>query len=306
MNLPDPAVSGATKIDFDYSVAFSRNLGWVTGNEQQVLRGTRVAIAGLGGVGGAHLLALARLGVGRFKIADFDEFGVQNFNRQAGAFMSTVGLPKSDVLQRMALDINPSLEIEVFPGGVTDSNLAQFLNGVDVYVDGIDFFALDARIAVFEACRARGIPAVTAAPLGLGCGLLYFAPNGMPFDDYFRFRGADRQERYVRFIAGLSPAMLQRSYLVQPESVNFGERRGPSTIIACELCAGLMAAAVLKIVLRRGALRAAPWSLQFDGYKHQLVHTWRPLGNANPLQRLLMLLIRRKLNLAPEQHVLKS
>ena len=300
MNRPDPAATHAATPNFDYGVAFSRNLGWVTDGEQQALRGTCVAIAGLGGVGGAHLLALARLGIGRFRIADFDEFGVHNFNRQAGAFMSTVGLPKADVLERMALDINPTLELDVFRGGVTDANLAQFLDGVDVYVDGIDFFALDARIAVFEACRVRGIPAVTAAPLGMGCGLLYFAPDGMSFNDYFRLRGANRQEQYVRFIAGLSPAMLQRNYLVQPESVNFGERRGPSTIIACELCAGLTAAAVLKIILRRGTLRPAPWAMQFDGYRHQLVCTWRPWGNANPLQRLLMRLIRHKLHLSSE------
>jgi molybdopterin/thiamine biosynthesis adenylyltransferase len=285
---------------FTYEAAFSRNIGWLTDAEQAKLRTTRVAIAGLGGVGGAHLLALTRLGIGRFRVADFDDFGVHNFNRQAGAFMSTVGLAKADVLERMALDINPTLDLDVFRDGVTDANLARFLDGVDVYVDGIDFFALDARIAVFEACRARGIPAVTAAPLGMGCGLLYFAPDGMPFDEYFRFKGSSRQEQYVRFIAGLSPAMLQRNYLVQPAAVNFGERRGPSTIIACELCAGLTASAVLKIVLRRGALRPAPWAIQFDAYKHQLVHTWRPFGNANPLQRLLMLLIRHKLNLAPE------
>ena len=59
---------------FDYEEAFSRNLGWVTPAEQQTLRSKRIAIAGLGGVGGAHLLTLARLGIGRFHLADFDRF----------------------------------------------------------------------------------------------------------------------------------------------------------------------------------------------------------------------------------------
>jgi tRNA A37 threonylcarbamoyladenosine dehydratase len=67
---------------FDYSSAFSRNIGWVTADEQAKLRDSRVAIAGLGGVGGPHLLTLARLGVGKFNIADFDRFELQNFNRQ--------------------------------------------------------------------------------------------------------------------------------------------------------------------------------------------------------------------------------
>ncbi len=290
---PEQAAGAA----FDYQTAFSRNIGWVTAAEQQTLRRTKVAIAGLGGVGGAHLLALARLGIGRFAIADFDEFGVHNFNRQAGAFMSTVGAAKSEVLCRMARDINPELEIDVFPEGVHADNLERFLSGVDIYVDGIDFFAVAAREMVFAGCHRRKVPAVTAAPLGMGVGLLYFSPNGMSFEDYFRLSGVSEQEKYVRFIAGLSPAMLQRDYLAVPSAVNFGERRGPSTIIACELCTGLIASSVLKVVLGRGALRAAPWAMQFDAYKHRMTHVWRPFGNRHPLQRLLMGLIRARLNL---------
>ncbi len=57
---------------FDYEVAFSRNIGWFTEAEQARLRGCRVAVGGLGGVGGSHLLTLARLGVGQFTITDLD------------------------------------------------------------------------------------------------------------------------------------------------------------------------------------------------------------------------------------------
>ena len=103
---------------FQYEQAFSRNIGWVTPAEQQQLRGKRIAIAGGGGVGGVHLLTLARLGVTQFHIADFDTFDIPNFNRQVGAMMSTVGQPKADVLARMARDINPALEVKIFPEGV--------------------------------------------------------------------------------------------------------------------------------------------------------------------------------------------
>jgi len=74
---------------FDYATAFDRNIGWLTTAEQQRLRQKRIAIAGVGGVGGSHLLTLARLGVGRFTISDPDRFELANFNRQAGAMMST-------------------------------------------------------------------------------------------------------------------------------------------------------------------------------------------------------------------------
>src|SRR5215213_8249798 len=122
-------------MQFDYRAAFSRNIGWLTEAEQSTLQGARLAIAGLGGVGGPHLLTLGRLGVGKFNIADFDRFELQNFNRQIGASTSTRGLPKTEVLSRMARDINPELEVSAFPEGVTAGNVGEFLRGVDVYVD---------------------------------------------------------------------------------------------------------------------------------------------------------------------------
>lgn len=273
---------------FDYDEAFDRNLGWVTTSEQQVLRGKRIAIAGLGGVGGAHLLTLARLGIGRFAIADMDTFDIVNFNRQAGATVSTVGRRKVDVLSELARDINPGLEIQTFDQGVTGENLDAFLEGVDCYVDGLDYFAFSAREMVFAACSERGIPAVTAAPIGMGAALINFLPGRMSFEQYFRFSGANEGEKAVRFLCGLAPALLHRSYLVDPARVDLPNRRGPSTIMACQLCAGLAAAQVLKIVLPRGAVLAAPWALQFDAYTNRMKKTWRPGGNANPLQRLLI------------------
>jgi molybdopterin/thiamine biosynthesis adenylyltransferase len=290
-SIPETAPVGG----FDYTQAFSRNIGWLTPAEQQRLRVTRVAVAGLGGVGGAHLLTLARLGVGRFHIADFDRFELQNFNRQAGAFVSTLGQEKAEVLARMVHDLNPEAETGVFARGVTPDNVAAFLDGVDVYVDGIDFFAVEARRLLFAECHRRGIPAVTAAPLGMGVSFLYFSPRGMSFEQYFRLEGHDRQEQLARFIAGLSPAMLQRNYIAVPEAVDFNAQRGPSTGMACELCAGVAGTEVLKLVLGRGVVRAAPWAMQFDAYRQRLRFTWRPFGNANPLQQLLLALIRPKL-----------
>lgn len=293
----EPTCTATPSVDFDYDRAFSRNIGWVTRHEQARLQRARIAIAGLGGVGGAHLLTLCRLGLQDYAIADFDRFEVHNFNRQAGAFVSTLGVPKAQALARMARDINPQARIDVYDEGVTPENVERFLKGVDVYVDGIDFFAMPARRLLFNACTRLGIPAVTAAPLGMGVSLLVFLPGGTSFEDYFRLEGHPPQEQYARFIAGLSPAMLQRHYLADPEAVNFAQQRGPSTIMACELCAGVTATTVLKVLLGRGEVRAAPWAMQFDAYSQKLRYTWRPGGNAHPLQWLMLKLIRPRLAL---------
>lgn len=282
---------------FDYEAAFSRNIGWVTAEEQARLRDSCVAIGGMGGVGGVHLLTLARLGIGRFRIAEFDEFEIVNFNRQVGATVSTIGRKKIDVLKEMALDINPEIEIELFRNGVQPDNIGLFLKGVDVYVDGLDFFAFSARRLTFSACEANGIPVVTVAPLGLGVATLVFAPGGMSFEDYFGFEGCDEVEMAIRFLVGLSPAMLQRGYVADMSRVNLVERRGPSSIAACQLCAGVAAVETLKLLLGRGGVRLAPRGSQFDAYRMRYLRTWRPWGHRNPLQRLMRKLVRWQLGL---------
>ncbi len=279
---------------FNYQTAFSRNIGWITPQEQTSLKNKRIAIAGLGGVGGSHLITLTRLGVEKFNISDFDKFELPNFNRQAGATVSHLYRPKTEVMAEMALDINPELEITKFPNGVTTHNLSEFFTGVDLYVDALDFFAFDAREMVFAYCAEQGIPAITAAPLGMGTALLNFLPGQMSFEQYFQLNGKSETDKILHFLLGLSPSMLQRGYLVDQGAVDFLNHKGPSTPMACELCAGVAATQALKILLKRGKVLAAPWGLHFDAYRNKLVKTWRPGGNSNPIQRIAIHLARKQ------------
>ena len=281
--------------DFCYEEAFSRNLGWLTASEQQKLRNSRVAFAGLGGVGGIYLLTLARLGVERFTVADFDTFSLANMNRQAGATLASLEQPKIDVMEKLAREINPALDIRRFPEGVTVDNTESFLEGADVYLDGLDFFALAIRRHVFARCAARGIPAVTVAPLGFGAALLNFVPGGMNFEQYFQLEGHAPADQALRFLVGLSPAMLQIGYLADPSRVKLEEQAGPSSVIGVQLCSGVAAMQAVKLILGRGEIVAAPWGLHFDGYRNKLKRTWRPGGNRHPLQRLILRIAKRRL-----------
>ena len=282
---------------FDYATAFSRNIGWITESEQQRLRTKRVAIAGVGGVGGVHLTTLARLGIGRFHIADLDSFELANFNRQAGAMMSTLGRPKVDVLAEMARDINPECEIEVFPDGVHAGNIDRFFKDVDLYIDGLDAFVFDARELVFAYCARQRIPATSVAPLGMSAALMNFLPGGMTFEEYFQLTGKSDGEKAIRFLVGFAPSLLHRRYLVDPSRVNLAEGRGPSTGLSCMLCAGVAGAEAAKILLGRGKVWAAPHAIQFDGYRNRLAHTWRPGGNRHPLNRAAIAIAKRQLGI---------
>ena len=279
---------------FDYQAAFSRNLGWVRAEEQESLRGRRVAIAGMGGVGGGHLIALARLGIGAFTIADLDSFDLPNINRQAGAFTSTMGRPKAETLAGMAREVNPEIRLRVFPNGITPENLDDFLADADLFVDGIDFFAMDIRRRAFARCRELGIPALTAAPIGMGVGLLAFMPTGMSFEKYFLLEGQTEEEQYLRFLLGVAPRGLHRAYLVDPSRIDLANHRGPSTGAACLLCAGAVAAMATRILLLRGGVEAAPVHHHYDAYLQRFVSTRLRRGNAEPVQRLKLAIARRQ------------
>jgi molybdopterin/thiamine biosynthesis adenylyltransferase len=221
---------------FDYATAFNRNLGWLTEGEQERLRHKRVAIAGMGGVGGYYLTTLARLGVQKFHIADLDQFELANFNRQAGAFISTIGRPKVDVLAEMAWDINPDSQINVFSTASRERISNGFSAESTCIWTGLDAFAFEAREMVFAYCAKRGIPAITVAPLGMSAALMNFMPGGMTFEEYFQLEGCCELEKSIRFLVGFAPSLLHRRYLVDRTRVKLRERMGPSTGLACQLC----------------------------------------------------------------------
>lgn len=284
-----PAVQRTTeevRNPFNYDRAFCRNQGLVSPLEQSRLRSSTVAVAGLGGVGGVHLTTLARLGVGGFHIADLDTFEIENMNRQAGARHSTLGASKVDVMAEYAREINPDVRLKTFPAGINAINIGEFLKGVDVVVDGLDFFALEAREILYDAAERRGIPLVTAGPIGMSAAWLVFQPGGMPWRHYFRWDlGRTREDKLLLFAIGLTPKATQVSY-IDPRSVSLSERRGPSLSLAVELCAGVASAEVLKIILNRGTLSPAPRYHQFDAYQNRCVSGRLLWGNGGLLQRI--------------------
>lgn len=130
------------------------------------LRDARVAVIGVGGVGGFAAEALARAGVGHLLALDSDEVSVTNRNRQILALSSTVGRPKCDVLRERLLDINPELELVTVPEYITEENVAALLDPhrIDFLVDAID--TLSPKICLIQYCLKRGVPMVSSMGAG--------------------------------------------------------------------------------------------------------------------------------------------
>ena len=131
---------------------------------------------------------------------------------------------------------------------------------------------------------------MTTAPLGMGlliwtlclmvCPLMSISDLMMPQGD----------DRFIKFLIGLSPSMLQRGYIVIWAVLIF-HRKGPSRLRSCELCAGVAGTEALKILLgRRDGY--APYGCHFDAYRHKMKMTWRPLGKWNIFQVILFFLLK--------------
>ena len=282
-------------VAFDYAQAFTRNLGLLTSADQAVLRGATIGLPGLGGVGGAHLLTLARCGVGRFVLADADRFELANFNRQAGATLATLGRPKVEVMAEMARAINPELVLRTLPGGLTPENLDEFLQDCQVVVDGLDFFEIRIRRLLFQRAQARQLPVVTCGPLGFSAALLVFLPDGPSFDEFFAIDdGMDELEQLARFAVGLAPAALHFPYL-DPRRVDLAGHRGPSSAAAVSLCAGVAAVETVNLLLKRRPAWAVPRYAQFDPYRMRLAKGVLWGGNRHPWQQLKLWYLRRLL-----------
>ena len=280
---------------YDYFEAFSRNLGFLSREEQGQLKDARVAIAGLGGTGGAQVHALSRMGIGKFHLADPDTFELVNFNRQSGATLPNIGRLKTEVARETILAINPEADIQTFESGVGVENIDTFLEGVDVVVDSLDFYCFEERFLLYRHAREKGLWVLTAPPLGFGFTLLMFDPKGMKFEDYFDFRpDMTERERVIALIAGIAPKPFMLKYLDRSRP-DFEGRRLPSVGAAPFMIAGVMAAEVTRVLTGKGQPMSAPTVYQFDALLRQFRKKTYHWGMRGPVQRLKRFLLDRSL-----------
>ena len=144
---------------------FSRT-GLLLGEEAlQRLQKARVAIFGIGGVGGHLAEALARAGVGRIHLIDRDTVSLSIINRQAVALHSTVGRPKAEVMAERIRDINPACEVTASVCFYLPENAEDFdLSDYDFVADCVDTVAAKLELAV--RCEAVGTPLIAAMGAG--------------------------------------------------------------------------------------------------------------------------------------------
>lgn len=211
------------------------------------LRKSSVAIAGCGGVGGAAAVTLARMGVGSFKLADPGVFDEPDINRQWAANVPNLGRNKTDAYEEMLLAINPQITIKKYPEGVTESNVENFLDNVDLVIDCLDIaVSANLRRELYRQARKNGIYSMTAPILSFGTIFCCSSPTGMSMDKIVEM--IDKGGAQAKF-----PNILRKIFM--PQHLDIIESRIkthkiPSVPISSMVAASIVATESILILLK--------------------------------------------------------
>ena len=169
---------------------YARNQSTLSVQDQKTLTDAHVCIVGLGGLGGAVVEILARLGVGNLTLIDGDIFEESNLNRQLLSTTQNLGTSKPEAAADRVRLINPSVFTRVHPMFLKSANAASLIDGADVVADCLD--NLKTRFLLEKVAKAAGIPLVSAAVAGTygqittifpedpGFGQIYGPENTVP------------------------------------------------------------------------------------------------------------------------------
>lgn len=264
-----------TLSEIKYDDIFSRNFGLLTSSELEKVKSARIGIAGMGGCGSNHLITLARMGFQNFSIADPDFFDISNINRQAGAFLSTVGKMKTQTMQHILNDINPNISIRAFNSGITKDNITEFVESTDIGINAIDFFQIGLYGDFHSTYRKFGKPSIVgASPFAFGASLTVISPQSPDFYEFMGFDSNDtHSEMLDKFVKKMTPSRYAQEYL--PQGIN--EIKDPlentniaSSASALQLCAAITSAEILFMVTGKRSPILAPRVLEIDLHSIQL------------------------------------
>lgn len=156
----------------------SRTQALIGKNNVEKIASKRVTIVGVGGVGGYVATLLARAGVEKIRIIDFDTVSPSNFNRQVVAFKGNEGRLKVEALKDILLSINEDIEVDSVPQKLDKDNVSSLLENSDIVVDAIDI--VKDKVALIIYCKKHNINVISA----MGAGNRYDQPNFYLTDIY--------------------------------------------------------------------------------------------------------------------------
>lgn len=259
----------------NYELLTSRNLGLLDEDAQEKFKRSKVAICGLGGIGGPVTENLVRMGIGNLSILDHGTFEPTNSNRQIYSYTDTDGRSKTEVTEEYLRKINPDICIEKFTE-LTLENVDLFLNGADVAILAVD--ALIPILILSRAARSKKIPLVESWALAFG-NVRVFTENTPSLEEVYCYPTIGRE---VKDISPEEQAYLLKKSIFDvvasfdgimkhyPErAVRKLEEENVATSLSplVWLSSVMMAVETCKILLDRKELALAPSFQVFDPFR---------------------------------------
>lgn len=209
------------------------------------LQKARVAVFGLGGVGGYTVEALARSGIGALDLIDNDTIGLSNLNRQILATHSTLGLPKTEAARRRVLDINPECVVRAHPVFYTPETAHLFdFTQYDYIVDAID--TVTGKLALVEQAVAADTPIICCMGTGNKLDASAFQVSDISKTSMCPLARIMRKELGKRGIKHLKVVYSQEEALSptgwEEEAAALGKRQIPGSVSFVPGAAGLILA----------------------------------------------------------------
>ena len=211
----------------------------------QKLQKARVAVFGIGGVGGYTVEALARCGIGNLDLIDSDTVSISNLNRQILATHSTVGMRKVDAAKARILDINPECTVRTYPIFYLPDTAEQFdFTQYDYIVDAID--TVTGKLQLIERAVAAGTPIICSMGTGNKLDPSAFTVSDISKTSMCPLARIMRKELKKRGISHLKVVYSQEEALtpdVDPEELaRTGKRQIPGSVAFVPGAAGLILA----------------------------------------------------------------
>lgn len=210
------------------------------------LKISRVAVFGIGGVGGYVVEALARAGVGTLDIIDNDTISVTNINRQIIALNSTVGLPKVEVAKSRLLDINPNMSVNTYQTFYTPQTADDFdFQKYDYVVDAID--TVVGKLELITRAKQANVPIICSMGTGNKLNPTMFEVTDISKTSVCPLAKVIRQELKKRRITKVkvvySKEIPQKPIISEEEQIEKkGNRVAPASNSFCPAVAGLILA----------------------------------------------------------------
>ncbi len=252
---------------FDYDATFQRNIGMISGEEREILRKTKIAILGVGGVGGRFVESLVRLGCEDLLITDNAFFDPPDLNRQFSSSSNCLEQSKVECVAKAMKDINPEINLTTIAGGVTHENYKSIIDRSELILDAIDVNSGMIKQKVNRYAYESNKPVITTLLVGHGAICLAFDKrHGVSLDEYLGLEENDNQETFFnKLVKGVYPNVTSDScYNEALEKLLEGEGHIPSSTANSYIAGALGTMAVRGALFNRPSIPYAPNYQQVD------------------------------------------